>query len=120
MLTIRPELPAHFSTGTDTRVRLAISQWPDDAPRGAVSTFCAEHGISRKSFYALRQRAKTDGQAEVLEPMSRRPKSSPSKLTEEVRQQAVAVRAALAASGRVGPGARGRSEEHTSELQTLM
>lgn len=84
----------------DPRVRLAISQWPDDAPRGAVSTFCAEHGISRKSFYALRQRAKTDGQAEVLEPKSRRPKSSPSKLTEEVRQQAVAVRAALEASGR--------------------
>lgn len=84
----------------DPRVRLAISQWPDDAPRGAVSTFCAEHGISRKSFYALRQRAKTDGQAEVLEPKFRRPKSSPSKLTEEVRQQAVAVRAALEASGR--------------------
>ena len=84
----------------DPRVRLAISQWPDDAPRGAGSTFCAEHGISRKSFYALRQRAKTDGQAEVLEPKSRRPKSSPSKLTEEVRQQAVAVRAALEASGR--------------------
>ena len=31
----------------DPRVRLAIAQWPDDAPRGAVSTFCAEHGISR-------------------------------------------------------------------------
>jgi hypothetical protein len=25
----------------DPRVRLAIAQWPDDAPRGAVSTFCA-------------------------------------------------------------------------------
>ena len=84
----------------DPRVRLAISQWPDDAPRGAVSTFCAEHRISRKSFYALRQHAKTDGQAEELEPNSRRPKSSPSKLTEEVKQQAVAVRAALEASGR--------------------
>ncbi len=84
----------------DPRVRLAISRWPEDAPRGAVSTFCAEHGISRKSFYALRQRAKTDGQAEVLEPKSRRPKSSPSKLTAEVKQQAVAVRAALESSGR--------------------
>ncbi|WGI34646.1 hypothetical protein QDT91_10030 [Mycolicibacterium aubagnense] len=31
------------------------------APRGAVSTFCADYGISRKSFYALRNRAKTDG-----------------------------------------------------------
>ncbi len=83
----------------DPLVRLAISQWPDDAPRGAVSTFCAEHGISRKSFYELRKRAKTDGPAAVLEPRTRRPKSSPSKLSDEVKQQAVAVRAALEASG---------------------
>jgi len=83
----------------DPRVRLAISQWPDDAPRGAVLTFCAEHGISRKSFYELRKRAKLDGPATVLEPRSRRPRSSPSKLTEEVKAQAVQVRAALEASG---------------------
>jgi hypothetical protein len=83
----------------DPRVRLAISQWPDDAPRGAVSTFCAEHGISRKSFYELRKRMKTDGPAAVLEPRTRRPKSSPSKLSAEVKEQAVAVRAALEASG---------------------
>ena len=42
---------------TDPRVRLAISQWPEDAPRGAVSTFCVEHGISRKCFYELRKHA---------------------------------------------------------------
>jgi transposase InsO family protein len=83
----------------DPRVRLAISQWPDDAPRGAVSTFCAEHGISRQSFYKLRERAKTDGPAAVLEPRSRRPRSSPSKVTDEVKTQAVRVRAALEASG---------------------
>lgn len=83
----------------DPRVRLAIAQWPDDAPRGAVSTFCAEHGISRKSFYALRNRALTDGPAAVLEPRTRRPKSSPSMLSDEVKEQAVAVRAALEQSG---------------------
>jgi putative transposase len=83
----------------DPRVRLAISQWPDDAPRGAVSTFCVEHGISRKSFYELRKRATHDGPAAVLEPRSRRPKTSPTKLTEDVKEQAVAVRAALQASG---------------------
>jgi len=83
----------------DPRVRLAISQWPDDAPRGAVSTFCAEHGISRKSFYELRKRAKVDGPAAVLEPRSRRPRSSPSRLSDQVRAQAVQVRAALEASG---------------------
>ena len=37
----------------DPRVRLAISQWPADPPRGAVTSFCAEHGISRKTFYVL-------------------------------------------------------------------
>jgi putative transposase len=83
----------------DPRVRLAISQWPDDAPRGAVSTFCAEHGITRKSFYALRKRAKSEGPAAVLEPRSTRPRSSPSKLTDDVKAQAVQVRAALEASG---------------------
>uniref|UniRef100_A0A5Q5CB38 Integrase, catalytic region n=1 Tax=Mycobacterium sp. (strain JLS) TaxID=164757 RepID=A0A5Q5CB38_MYCSJ len=83
----------------DPLVRLAISQWPDNAPRGAVSTFCAEYGISRKSFYELRKRVKTEGPAAVLEPMTRRPKSSPSKLSDEVKEQALAVRAALEATG---------------------
>jgi len=83
----------------DPRVRLAIAQWPDDAPRGAVSTFCAEHGISRKSFYELRKRASAEGQAAVLEPRSRRPKTSPTRLTDDVKDQAVAVRAALESSG---------------------
>ena len=46
----------------DPVVRLAIAQWPDDAPRAAVSTFCAEHGISYKSFYAVGKRAKADVQ----------------------------------------------------------
>lgn len=83
----------------DPRIRLAISQWPDDAPRGAVSTFCAEQGISRKSFYELRKRVMSDGPAAALEPRTRRPKSSPSQLGAEVKQRAVAVRAALEASG---------------------
>ena len=83
----------------DPLVRLAISQWPDDAPRGAVSTFCVEYGISRKSFYELRNRAKSDGPAAVLEPRTRRPKSSPAKLSEEVKEQALGVRAALEATG---------------------
>lgn len=80
-------------------VRLAIADWPDDAPRGAVTTFCTEHGISRKSFYELRKRARSEGQAAVLEPRSRRPKTSPTKVGDEAKAQAVSVRAALEASG---------------------
>ena len=83
----------------DPRVRLAIAQWPDDAPRGAVWSFCAEHGISRKSFYELRKRTRVDGPAAVLEPRTRRPRTSPARLTDEVREQAIGVRAALEASG---------------------
>lgn len=83
----------------DPRVRLAITQWPPDAPRGAVTTFCLDHGISRKTFYEIRKRVATEGPAAALEPRSRRPRSSPARLTDEVRRQAVAVRAALERSG---------------------
>lgn len=64
-----------------------------------MTTFCAEHGISRKTFYAIRSRVVTDGPAAVLEPRSRRPKSSPSKITDDAREQALGVRAALESSG---------------------
>ena len=83
----------------DPRVRLAITQWPPDAPRGAVTTFCVEHGISRETFYAIRRRAATEGPAAALEPRSRRPNRSPGKLTDDVAAQAIAVRAALEQSG---------------------
>lgn len=84
----------------DPRVRLAIAQWPDDAPRGAVTSFCLECSISRNTFYKLRRRARELGAAGVLEPLSRRPHSSPFALTQEVKSQAVGVRAALASSMR--------------------
>lgn len=64
-----------------------------------MSTFCAEHGISRKTFYALRKRAVTEGPASVLEPRSRRPKTSPTRITAESKQHALHVRASLEASG---------------------
>jgi len=48
------------------RVRLAITECPPDAPRGAVTTFCAEHGISRKTFYVIKKRSELEGQAAAL------------------------------------------------------
>ena len=83
----------------DPRVHLAIAQWPDDAPRGAVTTLCAEHSISRKTLYVLRRRARLEGPAAVLEPRSRRPRTSPARLPEAVPSQALEVRAALEPSG---------------------
>jgi hypothetical protein len=83
----------------DPRVRLAITQWPPDAPRGAVTTFCAEHSISRKTFYEIRHRTVTDGPAAALEPRSRRPAQTPASIADEVKKRAIAVRAALEQSG---------------------
>ncbi len=83
----------------NARIRLAIAQWPDDAPRGAVTTFCAEHGITRKTFYAILARARDEGQAAALEPRSRRPKTSPTRLSEDLKQETLKVRAALESSG---------------------
>jgi putative transposase len=65
-----------------------------------VTTFCAEYQISRKTFYALRARAREEGEAAVLEPKSRRPKTSPTRVTEAVKDEAVKVRASLESSGR--------------------
>ena len=83
----------------DARVRLAISLWPADAPRGAVTAFCIEHQISRKTFYAILARAKAEGQAAALEPRSRRPRTSPTQISEEIKDQALGVRTALESSG---------------------
>ncbi len=64
-----------------------------------MSTFCAEHGIARSTFYELRARARDEGQAAALAPRSRRPNTSPASVADDVRQQAIDVRAALEASG---------------------
>jgi hypothetical protein len=86
-------------TIVDPRVRLEIAQWPPDSPRGSVTAFCKEHNISRETFYLLRRRAISEGQAAVLEPKSRKPKNSPTQLNEETKTEAIAVRAALESSG---------------------
>jgi len=64
-----------------------------------VTTFGAEQGIWRKTFYVLRRRALEEGPAAVLEPRSRRPRTSPSRLPDRVRARALDVRAALERSG---------------------
>uniref|UniRef100_UPI002636BF4D DDE-type integrase/transposase/recombinase n=1 Tax=uncultured Serinicoccus sp. TaxID=735514 RepID=UPI002636BF4D len=64
-----------------------------------MSTFCLEHGISRKTFYAIRRRTLDEGPAAALEPRTRRPSVSPSKISEETKQEAIGVRAALERSG---------------------
>lgn len=83
----------------DPVIRLAISQWPDDAPRGAVTAFCTEYNLSRQTFYKLRRTAVADGPAAVLQPKSRRPHTRPTTITDDVKQHVLSVRAALEDSG---------------------
>lgn len=64
-----------------------------------MSAFCREHGISRKTFYAIRARVQAEGPVAALSPQSRRPASSPTRLSEEVKEDALRVRAALERSG---------------------
>jgi len=64
-----------------------------------VTTFCAEHELSRKTFYTILGRARDEGQAAALEPRSRRPRTSPTKVSEDRKDEAVKVRAALESSG---------------------
>ncbi|SNV80215.1 integrase core domain-containing protein [Mycolicibacter terrae] len=64
-----------------------------------MTTFCVEHQISRKTFYAIRARTRTDGATAALEPRSRRPRNSPTQLSDETKQQALGVRAALESCG---------------------
>lgn len=87
------------SNVSDPHVCLAIAHWDEDAPRGVVSALCAEHGTSRKCFYVLRRRTLEQGQAAVLQPRSRRPQTSRTRLKDEVFEQAVLVREALKKSG---------------------
>ena len=83
----------------DPRIRLAIARWPDDAPRGSVTTFCLEHDLSRKTFYAIWKRAQLEGQAAALQPRTRRPSRSPNRISDDVKAAAIAVRAALEQPG---------------------
>ena len=64
-----------------------------------MTTFCVEHGISRKTFYEIRRRTLDEGPAAALEPRSRQPRRSPSRISDQAKEQAIGVRAALERSG---------------------
>ena len=82
------------------RVRLAIARWPDDAPRGAVTTFCAEQGIWRKTLLRLAPaRAGGRGPRRRASPGRAVRDAGPSRLPDRVRARALDVRAALERSG---------------------
>lgn len=77
----------------DVRMRIAVSSEGVN-----VAQFCREHGISRQTFYLWRRRYEREG-APGLEPLSRRPRSSPKRTAPEVEEAIVALRKQLVEQG---------------------
>jgi transposase InsO family protein len=80
-------------------LRMLIATWPEDAPRGAVSAFCEQHGVSRSWFYKIRDRARAEGAVAATQRARPVPKSSPNKVPVQVEEMAVRVRKELAEQG---------------------
>jgi putative transposase len=80
-------------------VRVLVATWPEDAPRGAVSAFCAEHGVSRAWFYKVRVLAGQQGALAATQRSRPVPKVSPNKVPPEVEELAVRTRKELEEEG---------------------
>jgi transposase InsO family protein len=81
-------------------VRAAIVNWPEGAPRGAVSRFCAAAGISRSQFYEIRRRARVEGPLAAMSPQPRSyPDPHPQATPVAVEELAVTIRKELAGQG---------------------
>lgn len=80
-------------------VRAVIVAWPQEAPRGAVTRFCGQVGISRSQFYEIRSRAELEGTEAAM--LRRRPSTarSPLAVRVEVEELAVRIRKELADQG---------------------
>lgn len=63
-----------------------------------VAEFCRSHGISRWFFYDLRRRFEVEGES-ALEPRSRAPKTSPTRVGVETEDRIVGLRKRLAEQG---------------------
>jgi transposase InsO family protein len=81
-------------------VRNAIVTWPNDAPRGAVSKFCREHGVSRSQFYDIWSRSKAEGPVAAMLPRPRPvPVRHPQAVPMEIEELAVKIRKELIDEG---------------------
>lgn len=86
----------------DVDVRLAAAVARKIAPDGVkinVSEVCRELGISRPTFYVYQRRYAEGGLVGVLEPRSRRPKTSPTQTPPAVEELIVRIRKELADDG---------------------
>lgn len=83
-------------------VRLAIANWPEDAPWGAVSAFCRQHRMSRSWFYELRRVAAREGPLAASRRRSTAPQRPAGGTLAPVVAAALAMRAELIAEGGYG------------------
>lgn len=86
-------------TRVPDRVRLLVVEWPEGAGRGAIDAFCAQHGVSRSWFHAVRRRARDEGDAALLKG-STRPHSNPTAMPGVVTAAVIALRGELVAQGK--------------------
>jgi transposase InsO family protein len=81
-------------------VRSLVVTWPENAPRGEVTRFVEEHGVSRAWFYDVRGRARSEGAVAAMQPRPRSPgKRHPQAIPAEVEELAVQIRKELANDG---------------------
>lgn len=78
--------------------RRIIAYDPSDPGSPSVSEFCRSLGISRPSFYKVRERYKTEGNA-ALNPRSRAPKQPARRYTDDAAKVVLGVRARLTGRG---------------------
>lgn len=83
----------------DIKVRLLVTSWPEDSPRGAVTFFCKQHNVSRSWFYKVRGEAELKGQWGALELGSTKPASHPAATPEAMAELALAIREELKKGG---------------------
>ena len=81
-------------------VRALVVAWPEDAPRGAVTRFCADQGVSRSWFYEVRARVRDSDPLTAMQ-WRRRPAQAyvAQSIPASVEDLAVRVRKELADKG---------------------
>src|SRR3712207_7471453 len=72
-------------------VRAQVVQWPQDAPRGAVSRFVREQQVSRSWFYEVRRRVVEEGTLAALQPRPRVPRTPRHRQAVPVEVEEIAV-----------------------------
>lgn len=83
----------------DAKIRMLVTTWPDDAPRGAIAAFCRTHKVSPSWFHKIRIETKARGAVAAMELGSTKPKNSPAETNSGMVTLALQTRADLKRQG---------------------